>query len=269
MHVVQRRTGRQGHGDDVVSALGGKHALLALQCKGGDVRLGGQLTGEIKLPVIQGVGVSRAAVIQEAQIPLGGVAALIGGHGVLRRGVGVGKVALAVIRVVQQGRQGALGTVGHAGIGVAVHAHGGHGAHDLRRALGGVNAAPLHAVGVFINVFAAEAVQHDLKALVQLGPDPFAIDRIIHVRADGLHQHGDHVKAEAVRQVFVVQDRLQQLVPRPERVRRNGVVAHVQGNQGEDGAVDGPAAPVVIEHLSQVVHLVALGVNIRLAVVVL
>ena len=268
MHIVQRRTGRQGHGDDVVSALRGKHALLALQRKGGNVRLGGQLTGEINLPVIQGVGVSRAAVIQEAQIPLCGIAALIGGHGILGCRVAVGKIALVKVGVVEERGQHAVLSVIETHIRVDVNTHSGKSADDLGRALRGIHAAPLYAEGIVKGV-GAEAVHDDAKALPQLSRDPLSVDRIILIGRDGLHQHGHHVQAKAVRQVLMGQNCLQQLVPRPQGIFRNGVVAHIQGNQCEDGAVDSPTAAVVIEDGNKVVHLVALGVNKGFTVVVL
>ena len=268
MHIVQRRTGRQGHGDDVVSTLGGKHALLALQCKGGNVRLGGQLTGEIKAMIIQGIGMPRPAVIQEAQIPLCGIAALIGGHGVLGRRVAVGKIAIFKVGVVEERGQYAVLSVIEAHIRVDVNAHSGKSADDLGRALRGIHAAPLNAEGVVKGV-GAKAVHNNVKALPQLSLDPLAVHWIVLIGRDRLHQHGDHIQAKAIRQVLVVQDCLQQLFPRPHGVFRDSIVAHIQGVQGKNGTVDGISAAVVIEDCGKVIYLVSLGVKEGFAVVVL
>ena len=67
----------------------------------------------------------------------------------------------------------------------------------------------------------------------------------------------------------MVQDRLQQLFPRPHGVFRDSIVAHIQCVQGKNGTVDGISAAVVIEDCGKVVYLIALGVNEGFAVVVL
>ena len=171
---------------------------------------------------------SRAAALQEAQIPLGGVAALIGGHGVLGRRVAVGKIALVKVGVVEERGQYAVLSVIEAHIRVDVNAHSGKSADDLGRALRGIHAAPLNAEGVVKGV-GAKAVHNNVKALPQLSLDPLAVHWIVLIRCDRLHQHGDHIQAKAIRQVLVVQDRLQQLFPRPHGVFRDSIVAHIQG----------------------------------------
>ena len=171
---------------------------------------------------------SRAAAIQEAQIPLCGIAALIGGHGILGCRVAVGKIALVKVSVVEERGQHAVLSVVEAHIRVDVNAHSGKSADDLGRALRGIYAAPLDAEGVVKGV-GAKAVHNNVKALPQLSLDPLAVHWIVLIRCDRLHQHGDHIQAKAIRQVLVVQDRLQQLFPRPHGVFRDSIVAHIQG----------------------------------------
>ena len=211
---------------------------------------------------------SRAAAIQEAQIPLCGIAALIGGHGILGCRVAVGKIALVKVGVVEERGQHAVLSVIETHIRVDVNTHSGKSADDLGRALRGIHAAPLDAEWVVKGV-GAKAVHNNVKALPQLSLNPLAVHWIVLIGRDRLHQHGDHIQAKAVRQVLMGQNCLQQLVPRPQGIFRNGVVAHIQGNQCEDGAVDSPTAAVVIEDGNKVVHLVALGVNKGFTVVVL
>ena len=169
---------------------------------------------------------SRAAVIQEAQIPLCGIAALIGGHGVLGRRVAVGKIALVKVGVVEERGQHAVLSVVEAHIRVDVNTHSGKSADDLGRTLRGIHAAPLDAEWVVKGV-GAKAVHNNVKALPQLSLDPLAVHRIVLIGRDRLHQHGDHIQAKAVRQVLMGQNCLQQLVPRPQGIFRNGVVAHI------------------------------------------
>ena len=212
---------------------------------------------------------ARAAVIEETKVPLRRVAALIGRQRVLRRRVCVCKIAVLIIGVVKQRRQRTVCAVRHARVGMAVHAHRGHRADDLRRALGGVNAAPLHAVGVFVRVLVAEALQHDFETLFEFCRDACAVDGIIHVRANGLHEHRDHIEAEAIGQILVRQNLFQQRLARPDRICGNGVVSHVQRDEREDRAVDGVATGVVVEDLYKVIDLIALGVDEWLTIVVL
>ena len=90
-HRHLRSQVRQGHtvghcnSDGILAAFAtlGDNALLAFNLEAGNGSIRRQFTGKIKPVVIEVAGISLAALIQERQIPHGGIAALIGCHGIV------------------------------------------------------------------------------------------------------------------------------------------------------------------------------------------
>ena len=75
---------------------------------------------------------SSTSRLQEVQIPLAGIAPLIGRHGVIYDAGGVVEVTAGIYKAVHPVLDHALPlSVGEAGIGVAVDAHSGKRTNDL------------------------------------------------------------------------------------------------------------------------------------------
>lgn len=113
---------------------------------------------------------SGASILQEAQIPLYRITALVSGHGVFRHAHGVGEIL--AVRVSQEGCQGAVAlAVAETGIRVTVHARRAQGTDSLGRALTALVAEAaesevgLH--GIYCRRLAL--TQEEPDALLQLG----------------------------------------------------------------------------------------------------
>ena len=263
---------RQGHtighcnSDGVLAAFTilGNNALLAFDLEAGDGSILRQLPGKGKAPVIQRIRMSSTSRLQEVQIPLAGIAPLIGRHGVIYDAGGVVEVTAGIYKAVHPVLDHALPlSVGEAGIGVAVDAHSGKRTNDLSCRFT-VDSTPC-----LEGVVRTHSGDDNAYAFLQLCAHPFTINLVIGIRRDGLHEHSDHIRVKSIRQIDVIKDHIHKGIPCPDRVVGDRVITHVQRDQAENWAVYGVCSRVVIHGFRKVVHLVALAVSKRLTVVVL
>ena len=263
--VVKRHAIGHGHGYGILRAFG-NFALLAFYREGGDGSIGRKLAGEIEPVAVKIVRMALAAPFKEAKVPHAGVAAFIGGHGVVHNAGGMVEIAgLLIGEGLHPVLYGALAlTIGEARVGMAVYAHAAQ-RHYRPGGRFAVHRAPcLERIVVGVHL-----VDYYAKALVQLSRYATAEFRIVLIGRNGVHYRRHHVRIKAIGKVNVVQQRFQQRRARPFGVFGNGVIAHVQRHQRERGAVYGIAAAVVVQHRNKVVHRVALAVGKGLAAVVL
>ena len=270
-HRHLRSQVRQGHtvghrnSDGILAAFAalGDNALLSFDLEVGDGGIRRQFTGEIK-PVVIEVAGSPLTFLQEFEIPHGGIAALIGCHGIVGHAGRMMEIAAVYVdEVVHPVLQRTVTlTIRESGIGIPVDAHTAKAHHDPcgRLAVGRTPRAKGE-VGIHLS-------QDDLQTQVQLFLYLRTINIIILIGGQRVHDSSHHVNAELVI-IAVVQNDIYQVFPRPSGIIRNGVGSHIQSQQREDGAVDGVLAGIVVERCDKVVDLIALAVDVRFSVVVL
>ena len=170
---------------------------------------------------------------------------------------------ILAVRISQEGCQCTVPlAVAESGIRMAVHARRTQGTDGLGCALTALvtetakSEIRLH--GIYGGCFAF--TQKEANALLQLSLHPLSIDRVILIGCNGLHQHAHHIHAKAIATVLVIQNRLKQLFPGPDRILRNRVLAHIQSNQRENGSVNGIAAGIIVQTCRQIGNYIALGI---------
>ena len=270
-HRHLRSQVRQGHtvghrnSDGILAAFAalGDNALLSFDLEVGDGGIRRQFTGEIK-PVVIEVAGSPLTFLQEFEIPHGGIAALIGCHGIVGHAGRMMEIAAVYVdEVVHPVLQRTVTlTIRESGIGIPVDAHTAKAHHDPcgRLAVGRTPRAK-GKVGIHLS-------QDDFQAQVQLFLYLRTISSIILIGCQRVHDSSHHVNAELVI-IAIVQNDIDQVLPRPSGIIRNGVVSHIQSQQRKNGAVDGVLTGIVVERCDKVVDLVVLAVNVRFSIVVL
>ena len=195
---------------------------------------------------------------------MAGIAPLVGRHGVVHDFGCVVEVTAGVYKAVHPVLDHALPlTIGEAGIGMAIDAHSGKRTNNLSCCFT-VDSAPC-----LEGVVRIHSRNDNAYAFLQLCAYPFAINLVIGIWRNGLHEHGDHIRVKSIRQIDVVEDHIHKGVPCPDCIVGDRVITHIQRDKAENGAVYGVRSRVVIHGCRKVVHLVALAVNKRLSVVVL
>ena len=202
--------------------------------------------------------------LKESEIPHGGIAALIGRHSIVGHAGRMMEIAAAYVsEVVHPVLQRTVTlTIRESGIGIPVDAHTAKAHHDpCGRLAVGRTPRTKGEVGIHLS-------QDNLQTQVQLFLYLCTISSIILIGGQRVHDSSHHVNAELVI-IAIVQNDIDQVLPRPSGIIRNGVDSHVQSQQRKNGAVDGVLTGIVVECCDKVVDLIALAVDVRFSIVVL
>jgi len=136
--------------------------------------------------VVQRVRETRAAVFEEAEVPLQRVHALVGCHFVVAVAVMTEACFIRAEEPVQPRVQNALlvRCVGEVGVVADVHAHHTHGADDLRGGFAVCRAPAVEAVVIAHRLDAGRGLvaEDDVIALLQLCLDLRAVGWVVDVR---------------------------------------------------------------------------------------
>ena len=195
-----------------------------------------------------------AAVFQEIQIPLQRITALFRRHTVVPHRRCVVEVTIFFVCIqIQPYRDDALSvSIAETRVCMRINAHRAECANDLCRDLAVViagrveNVSGLHAHTIRCG-FVAE---NDIQSFVQLLLNSWVF---ILIGSDCLHQHGNHIKLKFIRTIFMRQKRVQHAFPRPFRIRRNCIIAHIDRIQEKDRTIDRILDRVIIKLLHKVV----------------